>query len=272
MDYPFQALKLLSLLAYAATLVIYLSFFLKGDTKTSKLATPFLLTTLSIHAVYLLAVALIRHHVPVTNLGEAMTTTVFCTTLIYYFIELKTREKNLGIFVIGLALAFQAFSVLFFHQFKPTNPLLATGGFAFHAVANILGYSGFFLGFVFSLLYLLLGRQIKSRATGQLFRRLPPLGTLDTMSLHSITFGFALFSIGLVAGSLWGKQVWGNYLVLEPKIVLALLSWAIYGTYLVMRRLPGWSRKKSAVTSTAAFALLAFSFMFSSMLSPSHPF
>ena len=150
--------------------------------------------------------------------------------------------------------------------------MLEAGGFAFHAIANIFGYAGFFLGFIFSLLYMLMLRQIKHKTTGRLYRRLPPLGVLDTSSAHAITFGFILFTIGLVAGAVWSKQVWGAYVKPEPKFVLAVISWAIYGAYLVMRLIPGWSRRRSAASSIAAFCILAASFLFASMFSPSHSF
>jgi cytochrome c-type biogenesis protein CcsB len=268
----FQTLKILTLFFYAATFTNYLIFYLKGTRQSEKLTTPLLIFTCSAHLLYLFVISLSHGHMPITSLGEAMTLMVFAICCIYYFIELSTREKNLGAFVFAMALLFQILSSLFIDRIRPVNPMLKEGGFAFHAIANTIGYSGFFLGFVFSVLYLLLIRQIKTKKTGQLYRRLPSLGILDTMSLHSITLGFILFTLGLAAGSLWAKKMWGVYFKWEPKLILAFVSWGIYAGYLIARRVPGWSRKKSAWLSVAAFALLLMTFLFSHTLSPSHAF
>jgi ABC-type transport system involved in cytochrome c biogenesis permease subunit len=268
----FQTFKVLTLLLYALTFFYYFIFYLKGSRRSNLLTTPLLLVTCFVHLIYLFVISMTHGHAPVTNLGEAMTLMVFCITVTYYFIELSSKEKSLGAFVLAMVLLLQAISSFFIDEIRPVSPILQEGGFALHAIANILSYSGFFLGFTFSGLYLLMLRQIKKKKTGLLYSRMPSLGILDTMSAHSIAMGFGLYSLGLIAGAIWANKVWGVYFKPEPKFILALVTWAVYGGYLAFRRLPGQSRKSSAIWAVASFSLLILSFFFASLVSPSHSF
>jgi ABC-type transport system involved in cytochrome c biogenesis permease subunit len=268
----FQLFQALTLVFYAGAFIAYLFFFINGGPVSRRLVSPSLIATIFVHLIYLFTISLADGHVPLTNVGEATSTVVFSIAVLYYIIQLSTKEMNLGVFVLAVCLLLQGISSITLREVGQVSPLLEQGGYAFHAVANVLGYSGFFLGFIFSGLYLMQRRQIKRHTPGWVFSRLPSLGALDTMSLHSIMLGFFLFSIGLVAAALWGKQVWGVYFKLEIKIVLAAICWILYGGYLALRLVPGWTRKYAAYLSTVAFTLLLLAFLASPVLSPSHAF
>ncbi|MHA1570043.1 MAG: cytochrome c biogenesis protein, partial [Alphaproteobacteria bacterium] len=137
----------------------------------------------------------------------------------------------------------------------------------------ILAYSGLFLGFLFSGLYLLLHYQIKAKRLGRIYNRFPPLDALDTMTLHANMLGVVFLSIGIIAGSLWAKQVWDIYFGADPKLIATVVIWGIYACYLLLRLLPGWTRKRSAFLSIFGFFNLVFAFaLLTSVTTSTHSF
>jgi len=258
---PLSLLKILVLICYLVTFVDYFIHFMRKDEVTGRLARPLFWVTLLAHLLFLFTLSLSHGHIPMVTRGEAMTTTVFCFAAIYLYIEIRSRQRSMGVFILAMALSLQLVATFHVDEVKQVPAVLASGEFLFHAVLSLLGYSGLFLGFIFSVLFLLMHYEIKRRRFGYIYDRLPPLETLDTMSFHSIVLGFCLLSVGIVAGSLWAKQTWGFYFSTDPKLVSTLVVWAVYGLYLLLRFVPGWTRKRSASLSVIGFTALLFTFV-----------
>ena len=61
--------------------------------------------------------------------------------------------------------------------------------------------------------------------------------------------GVAFLSIGMLLGSLWAKEAWGNYWSWDPKETWAVVTWMGYLLYIHLR-LQRKFRKKDAVRHT----------------------
>lgn len=55
-------------------------------------------------------------------------------------------------------------------------------------------------------------------------------------ALAMVRLGFPLLTLGLVLGSIWGRQAWGDYWNWDPKELWSLATWLIYAGYLHFRR------------------------------------
>jgi ABC-type transport system involved in cytochrome c biogenesis permease subunit len=51
--------------------------------------------------------------------------------------------------------------------------------------------------------------------------------------------GLPLLTAGLLLGSVWGQQAWGDYWGWDPKELWSLVSWLLYVGYLHFRSLYG---------------------------------
>ncbi len=130
-----------------------------------------------------------------------------------------------------------------------------------HVAPAFLGYAIFALAFCVSVIYLLQDRQLKGkRRGGGLFRRLPSLETLDELNYRCVAWGFALFTIGIVTGSLLAKATWGEFWSWEPVQILSTLAWLLYAV-LLQTRSAGWRGRKAATLTILGFALLVVSFL-----------
>ena len=50
-----------------------------------------------------------------------------------------------------------------------------------------------------------------------------------------IYIGIALFSVGMLTGSLWAKEAWGHFWSWDPKETWAAITWLLYLSYLHLR-------------------------------------
>ena len=69
--------------------------------------------------------------------------------------------------------------------------------------------------------------------------RLPSLETLDELNYRFVAWGFALFTVGIVTGTLLAKQRWGEFWTWEPVQVLSTIAWLLYAL-LLQTRAAGW--------------------------------
>jgi len=62
--------------------------------------------------------------------------------------------------------------------------------------------------------------------------RLTLLESVDNLSYRTISFGFPLLTIGIIAGDVWANEAWGSYWSWDPKETWALITWLVFASYL----------------------------------------
>jgi ABC-type uncharacterized transport system permease subunit len=193
-------------------------------------------------------------------LGLAVVTVFFLAWWIYDAI-------SLGLFALPVTL------------FMVLVPALGPGRYTFpsqgvrlswlvaHIAALLLAYVALAFSLLASILYLLQERRIKSKPKGRLlasensrwapFDWLPPLDTLERISEAMLEFGFPCMTVGLVIGAvLVQESALGAAYFLDPKIIAAFVSWAIYVLLLLVRRTAGLRGRKAAYLSGAVFGVM----------------
>lgn len=136
-----------------------------------------------------------------------------------------------------------------------------------HVAPAFAGYAIFTVAFCLSLTYLLQERQLKSKRRTDLFRRLPSLETLDTLNYRFVTWGFALFTVGLLTGSLLARATWGALWSWEPVQVWSVVTWLLYAGLLQARSV-GWRGRRAATLTIFGFAILVVSFLSVNLVFP----
>jgi ABC-type uncharacterized transport system permease subunit len=136
-----------------------------------------------------------------------------------------------------------------------------------HIAALLLAYVALGFSLLASILYLLQERRIKSKPKARLltgedswwapFDWLPPLDTLERLSEAMLEFGFPCMTVGLVIGVVLAQETsLGAAYFLDPKIIAAFVSWAIYVLLLLVRRAAGLRGRRAAYLSGAVFAVV----------------
>jgi len=178
---------------------------------------------------------------------------------VYLGVQMRYHLAVLGALVSPLAFLITLSSYIVFSGGQTLPEELQTAWLPAHVAPAFLGYAMFAVASCVSLIYLVQERQLKAKRRG-MFRRLPSLETLDDLNYRCVAWGFALFTIGIVTGSLLAKAMWGTFWSWEPVQILSVLAWLLYAVLLQTRSV-GWRGRRAATLTIVGFALLIVSFL-----------
>lgn len=135
-----------------------------------------------------------------------------------------------------------------------------------HITALLLAYVALGFSLLASILYLVQERRLKAKPKARFLTSenswwapldwLPPLDTLERISEATLEFGFPCMTVGLVIGAVLAQELVGAAYFLDPKIIAAFVSWAIYVMLLLVRRAAGLRGRRAAYLSGAVFAVM----------------
>jgi len=86
--------------------------------------------------------------------------------------------------------------------------------------------------------------------------RLTLLESIDNLSYRTISFGFPLLTIGIIAGAVWANEAWGSYWSWDPKETWALITWLVFASYLHARITKSWQGRKPAIIASIGFIVV----------------
>ncbi|MFL6010296.1 MAG: inner membrane protein YpjD [Gaiellaceae bacterium] len=123
-----------------------------------------------------------------------------------------------------------------------------------HVGLVLAAFAGFTLAAGLSALYLWQERRLKRRESSILRLRAPALAKLDQVAARTIAFALPALTVGIAVGIARLEDRGGGVDVL---MAVTLLTWAVYGAYLALRRFAGWRGRRAAYVVLAGFVLVA---------------
>ncbi|HZP00675.1 MAG TPA: cytochrome c biogenesis protein CcsA [Terriglobia bacterium] len=209
------------------------------------------------------------HHLPLVDVGSALSFYAFLVTGAFFFVYLRYRITALGIFMLPLVFVLTLLSAL--HPERPFDSTAFRGGWLLvHISSTILGYTGFFLTFVAATMYLIQERELKSKMPRTFYYRLPSLEVCDEIYYRSLLFGLPFLSLGILTGFVWASRTWKGPWVLDPKILASLVTWLIYLVLFSTRTSGMWRGRRAAYVAIFGFAAVMVTFVGISLLSGQH--
>ena len=137
-----------------------------------------------------------------------------------------------------------------------------------HMICSLLSYVAFLAAFFSGVLFLIQEWQLKHKRMGLLFYRLPSLEQLDRVNFLSVGWGFALLTIGFMAGLMGEKRLLGRWWSGDPKEYLTLAVWCSYLALWLVRFRATLRGRRVALLSVLGFSLVLFTFVGVSLLLP----
>ena len=196
---------------------------------------------------------------PFNTLYESLVLFVWCTAFLQLAVERFYKVAWFGCLTGGLLIMVMGYAALRADADIVNLPAaLQSGWFMPHVVVYFFGYAALFFAFAAAILYLIRPDQVVTlqRAKG---------GAVEMSYagfMHkAIVFGFVLLTIGLVIGSVWAKQAWGDYWMWDPKEDWALVSWLVFAIYLHLYRSKTFSESKGAWMTIAGFLAIGFTYL-----------
>jgi ABC-type uncharacterized transport system permease subunit len=210
-----------------------------------------------LHMVSLVETSLAVRHFPATNFYESVSLCAFLIALLFLLIYWKYEFQGLSVVLFPLIFLMTLIGAMQFPVGTWSTRTARDTWLMVHVMTVLLGYAALLLTAVASLFYLIQERQLKRKKQGGFFDRLPPLGTLDNLISRSMGFGFALLTMGVIAGSTWAFIESGTSWLGDSRITLSFITWGFCLLMVFLRVTAGWRGRKAALMALAVVGCAA---------------
>ena len=129
-----------------------------------------------------------------------------------------------------------------------------------HLLISLLAYAVLTLATIHALMYLQLNRSLKRKQIGTLLKALPALTEIEKHMYAQILGAVWLLGIGILTGLTWQWNESAHFHLLTHKTLLAIFSWAVLMTLLIMRKRSNWSGHKGSIMVIAAYIMLLLAY------------
>ena len=259
--------KTLLYLLFATYLMATSGYLLHTIWRRSSIAMASLIL---VFAGVILQTALLGHrwwtagYLPVTNLFATLFFFSWALALVYLYFELRYRIRATGLFVMLLNLLLLGGALPRDTTVSALIPALDTPLFSLHIIFSFVGYAFFAMAFSIGALYLCQARLDT--------RLLPDLPILRKINEEAIFLGFGLFTLCLVAGSIWAHVAWGHWFSWNIKSIWSVLVWMFYAGMCHAKFIRRWQGGVYAWLSIAGFGVVLFTYLgIGLLLESNHP-
>lgn len=224
------------------------------------------LTGFVLHTIYILVRYIKSGQAPVFSMHEATSFFAWSILSISLVINFVYRARILSFGVIfGFILMFIG---AFFPRTTPqVKPELKGFWIDIHALLAVFGVAFFSIAFIFSILYLIQEKSIKSKKFGGFDRILPSLEVLDKINYRLIFWGLPVYTVALIVGLVKYLSLLG--FLFDPKEIWSFLTWTVYFAIFYLRVKGDWRKKKAAYLTIFGFLLVIFGFFGINLLTES---
>jgi ABC-type uncharacterized transport system permease subunit len=216
------------------------------------------------HLAAIICYSLEHQRFPIYTLHEMASLIGFLVTCSFLVVYWRYKFESVAVFVFPTVFLL----TLAGNLQGPADPWvqrsLGAWWTVIHVALILLGYAALTLTFVAGVMYIIQENELKSKRPRSFYYRLPPLNKLDQMAYQTMAVGFALVTLGIIAGSFGGFVRFGSEWIVDPTIALAFVTWAIYVGLVFSRVVVGWRGRKAAYFAIAGFACAALTWIVNS--------
>ncbi len=223
-----------------------------------------LLNRLALHAAYL---GMVFHFVAIAeavrqsgepslaSLSLAASVLGFLIMVVFLIVYMVYQTTSPGIVVFPLVFLLTFVGASGQQPFVLASSSAREGWLIAHISLIFAGYAALVLSFSASLLYLIQERALKAKKSGGFFSRLPALQVTDEIGFRLLLVGFPFMTAGLISGMVIAQAHFGRVDFLDPKIMLSVLTWAVYLVLVYTRWNAGWRGRRAAYLAAGTFAM-----------------
>ncbi|HEX5531796.1 MAG TPA: cytochrome c biogenesis protein CcsA [Methylomirabilota bacterium] len=191
---------------------------------------------------------------PFSTLAEMISLLIWAVILLDFWVERHRRVRPLSAFVLPVVLALGLGLPTGLRSIVLEPPI--NGWIMVHVALLLVGLAALVLNFGGALMYLVVERQLKAKRPAAAHYRLPPLETLDRLTVATLTVAFPFLTVGLALGALSARRAWGSVIAFDPLALFSMVMWVIYAATLLGRVLGHWRGRRAAYFSIAGFCVM----------------
>jgi ABC-type uncharacterized transport system permease subunit len=243
-----------ALFAYALGTLVALGSLFMRERRTQHVALILMIAGFISHTIWIGTICVRTGHPPLTNLPEVaafMSWTIFAVELVLY---LRYRVYAASFFVYPLVFILLAMAAVVGEPFAHMDPALRSSLFTTHLLLSTVGVSALLIGLAFTLLAYVQDRSLKSKTRGALWELIPSLNVCKMVSHRALTIGFAIYTLGLIAGVIWSYRTTADLMVPNAKEVGAVVAWIFFAILLQSLLSGAYRGRRTIFISACALA------------------
>lgn len=249
----------LALALYAAGTLTVLGSLVFGSTRSQRLAFGLMALGFISHTIWIGVICTLTGHPPLTNLPEAASFIAWTILLVKLVLWFRYRIDAASFFIYPLVFLLLGLSAVIHERFTPLEPELRSNVFIAHLLLTTTGVAGLLIAVGFLVLYQLQERAIRNKRRGALWEWIPSLGICDTVSSRALSIGFAVYTLGILAGILWSYRTSTTIMTPGIKEIGAFVAWLMFAALIQSRITGGYRTRKTLVITVVAFAAIIVS-------------
>ncbi len=213
-----------------------------GVPSVARYGRPLLVLGIVMNILVIGALCITTHRSPFASGYGTLAVSAWAIALAYAALDFRIKLPALGSVTLLVACLMLFWGIIHARGPVADSPLLSQRIVSLHVLATVASFALFALAGACGGLYVLQNGQLKAHHGNNLFRRLPPLATLDSLAYHAVAYGLPLLTLGLSLGILYvyrsglPAHAWWA----DPKTVVSFVVWLLYIVYLVARIGAGW--------------------------------
>ncbi|MHB9096739.1 MAG: cytochrome C assembly family protein [Syntrophales bacterium] len=246
-----------ALAVYLASAVVYGASLWVRRVLTARFATWLMFAALIIHTLSFASRWITAGVSPAIGIHDALSFFAWVMAAAYLALQLRTKTRVLGAFISPVICLIMVVASVELGGVVGAPAVLQGSLVTLHVMLSVTGEALFAVASCAGLMYLIQEHMIKDKKAGSLIRLFPSLRDLDRINHLCLLWGFPLLTLGILAGSLWARIVWGSHWQWDSKQVWTLLAWVFYAILLHQRLAIGWRGRKAAFWSLMVISFLA---------------
>lgn len=225
----------------------------------ARFGRPILLLGLCVHIAVIGALCIATHRSPFASEYGTLTVSALAIAVAYAALDFRVKLPALGSLSLLAACLMLFWGLVHVRGPVAESPLISQRIVSLHVLATVGSFALFALAGGCAGLYILQSRQLKAHNSKTLFRKLPPLATLDSVAYHAVAYGLPLLTLGLTTGILYIYRAGmpANAWWLDPKTIVSFVVWLLYIAYLSARLAAGWRGVQLQYILLIGFAIAA---------------
>ena len=215
------------------------------------------------HFVSIVEHTLTLGRLPVGNFFETSSLCALLFAVVFLVVYWRYKFVGLSLFVFPLVTVLSVAAAMGAPLAPWANRQVRDVWLLVHIVLVLVGYSALLLSAGAAVFYLIQERQLKRKQTNRSFlgllnaERIPPLATLDSLITSSMSFGFVVITLAVIAGSTWASIEMGVRWISQPKIAVSLITWGFWLLMVFLRVSAGWRGRKAAILALTVLGFCA---------------
>ena len=254
-----------ALVVYLLSALGYLGSLYIRRVLVARVSTWVLFSAFAFHTLFFAFRCIKTGQNPLLSFHEMLSFFAWAMAGIYLAFQLKTKTRLLGAFVSPVTFLLMIAASKDLGGYVSIPAALQSNLVPVHVILSVTGEALFALATCAGAMYLIQEGLLKNKKVSSLSKVLPSLADLDRINHMCLMLGFSLLTLGILAGSIWARSVWGSLWQWDPKQTWTLAAWFAYAVLLHQRLAMGWKGHKAALFTLLAFAVLLISLVLVSL-------